>query len=558
MDGRSAGEGRARAGVTRLAVFCALLLGWAFLHASGRVSTAGRDASLVAGAAAWEPAPARACPAAALAALDVFVEIPPPEGGWPGVPQAVNVFNVFGGEVMVSHGERRVCGRMHDAQTRDSRFRAGVGMVVVPLAGDREPVRVGWVRPLKPGWVPTVRIGAPSQVQQIDTARLLARAAALAVAIALAMTAVLGFLSTRDGLFLGYALLCVLALLWQAILSGLSGYPQPWLPLGDAEARWLVAFSWMGLSALLYTMWLLVGARASWPASRRHLLLAGAGCWLAGVAAAWLAPEPALSGLARGIDLAFRGGYLLVLAVALDRARRGAGGLAGLAAMLPFLAMGLLDLAGNRWLLEYRIEAIQASITWLLVVGAYALNLRLGRLRRQRDEMQHLADTDALTSLPNRRAGLRSLEQHLIQARENGQALTVGFLDIDQFKRINDAHGHALGDRVLVAVARALDEVSGADVEVVRMGGEEFLLLLPGLAGEPARLRMEALRRQVGEVASQLDVPGLVVTASIGLASLEPGDPDAAALLRRADAAMYRAKREGRDRVAVAVAGAID
>ena len=562
MQRWNAGGRRGRRWMALRLVLLGLLVAlWTWLQVQGAIGPQPQGEYLVAGAPAWERAPVRGCSPEALAALDVRVEIPPPEGGWPGVPQAVDVFNVFAGEVMVAHGEREVCGRMHDAGTRDSRFRAGVGMVVVPPAGDMEPIRVAWTRPLKPAWIPTVRVGAPSPVQQIDTARLLVRAAALAVAIALAFTALMGFLSARDGVFLGYALLCLLAVLWQAILSGLSGYPQPWLPVGESEWRWLTAFSCIGLSTLLYGMWLLVGGAALWLSSRRHLLQLTLACWIGGAVLAATLPMAALAPLARGVDLAFRLGYLMVFAIGLygashRRAFAAAGGspegTAGLAAMLPFLAMGLLDLAGNRWLVEYRVEAIQGSITWFLTVSAYALNLRLGRLRRQRDEMQQLADTDALTSLPNRRAGLRTLDQRLQQARAGDGALTVGFLDIDLFKRINDLHGHAVGDRVLVAVARVLAAAVGEPAHVIRMGGEEFLLLLPGVEGEAARRRMGFLRRRVSEAAAGLGVPGLAVTASIGLASLRAGDRDAAALLRRADEAMYRAKRGGRDRVEAA------
>ena len=77
-------------------------------------------------------------------------------------------------------------------------------------------------------------------------------------------------------------------------------------------------------------------------------------------------------------------------------------------------------------------------------------------MRRQRDEMRALADTDGLTGLPNRRAGLKRLEQHMRDARIGDGTLAVGFLDIDLFKRINDVHGHEAGDRVLVAVAATL------------------------------------------------------------------------------------------------------
>lgn len=508
----------------------------------------GRD-YLVTGAPTSEQAPQRHCTPAMQAELTERVEIPAPPEGWSGAPQAVNVFNIFAGEVRVHHGDREICGRMHDARTRDSRFRAGVGMVVVPPAGNHEPIQVAWATPLKPGWIPTVRIGAPSPVQQFDTARLLVRTSCLAIAIALAFMALMGFLSTRDRVFLGYTLLCTLTVLGQAVLSGLSGYPEPWLPIGEQESRWLVVFSCLALPVLLYVMWLLVGAARAWPTTERWLPWLTAAICATAVAALWL-PLGALSRLAVGMDAGFAVGCTAILALGLANLRhRRADALAAIAAVLPFLAMTVMDLADSRLLIEYRVEAIQFSITWFLTVSAYVLNLRLGHLRRQRDEMRALADTDALTGLPNRRAGLQRLEQHMADARNGAGALSVGFLDIDLFKRINDVHGHAVGDRVLVAVAGTLTSAVRTPVDVIRMGGEEFLVLLPGVGGDAARGRLEQMRVQVSAAGDSLAIAGLTVTASIGLATFTADDGDAASLLRRADAAMYRAKRAGRDQV---------
>ena len=508
----------------------------------------GRD-YLVTGAPTSEQAPQRHCTPAMQAGLTERVEIPAPRGGWSGAPQAVNIFNIFAGEVRVHHGDREICGRMHDARTRDSRFRAGVGMVVVPPAGNHEPIQVAWEKPLKPGWIPTVRIGAPSPVQQFDTARLLVRTACVAIAIALAFMALMGFLSTRDRAFFGYTLLCALSVLGQSVLSGLSGYPEPWLPVDGQETRWLVAFSCLGLPVLLYVMWLLVGGARFWPTTQRWLPWLTAALCAMGVATVWL-PPTGLSRLAVAMDSGFVVGCVAVFALGLVSLRRHrADATAAIAAVLPFLAMATMDLADSCLLIEYRVEAIQLSITWFLTVSAYVLNLRLGQLRRQRDEMRALADTDELTGLPNRRAGLKRLEQHMRDARAGAGTLAVGFLDIDLFKRINDVHGHEAGDRVLVAVAATLTSAVRDPADVIRMGGEEFLVLLPGIGGASARARLEAMRNQVSEAGAGLGIEGLVVTASIGLATLASDDTDAASLLRRADEAMYRAKRAGRDRV---------
>jgi diguanylate cyclase (GGDEF)-like protein len=261
-------------------------------------------------------------------------------------------------------------------------------------------------------------------------------------------------------------------------------------------------------------------------------------------------PWPLLSWVGTALDHLF----LLICALTfllggVSLCRRNFRALEGLAAVLPLLVIELADLFGSRLLVQYRVEIIQLSVTWFLMVSAYSLNRGLGRLRQQRDEMRHLADTDALTGLPNRRAGLRQLEQYMQQARASAQPLSIGFLDIDLFKQINDRYGHDVGDEVLVLVARTLAQGVRNKMDVIRMGGEEFLVLLPGTTADVAAPRLEQMREKITHNARNLQHEGLVVTVSIGLAQLQARDEDVAGLMRRADNAMYRAKRAGRNRV---------
>ncbi len=508
---------------------------------------------LLSGSPATDQGLAPDCDAATLARLDQWMELPPPAGGWTGVPQSVEVFNIVAGEVLIGHGGRMACGHMHDARSRDARFHAGVGMVLVPEAGSGEPIMVAWTSPLQSNWIPTVRIGAPSEVQQIDTALLLVRIACLSVANALAFSALLGFLGTRDRAFLGYAGLCLLMMLWQAVLSGLSGYPWAWLPVGEHTPRWLVAFAVTGLSALLYVLWQLCGVPPRNARQRRGLLVALGVAWLLGAACAVLLPPVALGPLAGAVDIVFRVAGAAMVPVGVFMARRpGSNAWVGLVAISPFLAMSVLDLADSRVLLAYRVELFQLSITWFLTMGAYAVNLRLGSLRRQRDEMRALVDTDALTGLANRRAGLARLARFMRDARARDGVLSVAFLDLDRFKRINDLYGHPVGDRVLVAVARTLSAAVRDPADVARIGGEEFVVILPGVDGDTAMARMEDIRAHVPPAVDRLGIPGVSATISIGVASLHPADEGPGALLARADAAMYQAKRGGRNRVVAA------
>lgn len=527
-----------------------VLLAWLAMPwpLQGAVAVSGRDYLLV-GGATDEPTPHRACTPQMLSGSRQHVLVPAPPEGWSGQPQALDVFNVFAGEVRVQHGDREICGNMHDARTRDSRFRAGIGLVAVPPAGSHEPFLVSWQTPLKARWVPTLRLGAPSPVQQNDTARLLMRAACIAVAIALALSALMAFLTTRDRSFLVYVAGTTVMVLWQAILGGLSGYPEPWLPVGEHGARWLLSLTAASQALVLPALWRLNGGDRVLPRSRPAQLLV---LWTLMALAAlvpWLRWEH-LAWVAQGLQVSYLSGCGLALLVGIWARWRGdRWSQAGLAALAPMLALIIADACGAQWLLEYRVEALQLAVTWLLMMAAYALNQRLGRLRQQRDELRQLAETDGLTGLPNRRAGLQQLGRHLERVNREGGPLVIGYLDIDLFKDINDRHGHAVGDQVLVAVARALRTAVRSQDEVVRMGGEEFLLLMPGMPREAASARLDRLRQRITEAGLALQVAGLEVTASIGLAQWRPGEDDLAALLRRADHAMYVAKRAGRNRV---------
>ena len=120
-------------------------------------------------------------------------------------------------------------------------------------------------------------------------------------------------------------------------------------------------------------------------------------------------------------------------------------------------------------------------------------------------------------------------------------------IDIDHFKAVNDEHGHAAGDRVLAAVAGSMREHLRAEDQLGRLGGEEFLALLPDAGAHAAASAAEKLRGEVGALEVEHDGRDLGVTISVGWATWEGESPDE--LLRRADEALYEAKRAGRDRV---------
>jgi diguanylate cyclase (GGDEF)-like protein len=184
--------------------------------------------------------------------------------------------------------------------------------------------------------------------------------------------------------------------------------------------------------------------------------------------------------------------------------------------------------------------------------GALGVFLLRRRVERLLDATHALSHRDPLTGLFNRRYLIEQAPRIWRQARRDGTRVAAMVLDIDHFKRLNDAHGHAAGDAVLCAVARALAAtVRPADV-LARTGGEELVVL--GLVSDPHEARRLAERLRLA-VAHSRTPDGHAVTASIGVALARPvdGDDPADALWRlvdRADVAMYEAKQQGRDRVA--------
>ena len=496
--------------------------------------------------------PKRHCVPTMLDGLERQATIEAPQGGWPGEPQAVAVFNVYDGEVMIAHGPDAICGRMHDMRTRDSRFRAGIGQVVVPRKGNHDPIIVAWRTPLLPEWVPTIKLGSPNHLQFEDTARLLTRAACMAITLSLALSALMGWLAVRERPFLYYAVSCVLLFLWQAMINGLAGYPAPWFPFATHLTQWQVALGVMCTTVMLLGLWVLSCGKSPEPVAVRwaERLVACFGCV---ALLAFVLPPSGLRVLALLPLILLAAGCCMALMLSLFMLVRGRHeAVLGVVGLLPFLAIVGGEMSGASWWIMHRVEVQQMAATWLLMMAAYALNRRLGLIRVQRDEMRRLADTDGLTGLPNRRYGMRRLKQLLSAAREKNMPLSLAFLDVDHFKSINDSCGHEGGDQVLVAMAALLTDVVRGQDDVVRMGGEEFLILLPGVTAESARERMEALRERIGLMVLGHISPGLRVTVSIGVAQLVAADADADMLLRRADKAMYQAKQSGRDQVQMA------
>ncbi|MFQ5536021.1 MAG: diguanylate cyclase [Gemmatimonadota bacterium] len=187
-------------------------------------------------------------------------------------------------------------------------------------------------------------------------------------------------------------------------------------------------------------------------------------------------------------------------------------------------------------------------LTYLLFAHAIAALAEL--LHRARRRAETLAFTDALTGLPNRRRAMDDLWRAFARA-DRGDALAVILFDVDHFKKINDTHGHAMGDRVLQALGEILKGTTRKMDLSARFGGEEFLTILTGATAYDALEFGQRVRRKVAE----LDLPCGPFTLSAGISVYVEGTGSPDLLIANADRALYQAKRQGRDRIFLADTG---
>lgn len=172
--------------------------------------------------------------------------------------------------------------------------------------------------------------------------------------------------------------------------------------------------------------------------------------------------------------------------------------------------------------------------------------------RSAAEELRRALTTDHLTGALNRRAFFEQGAELVRRARLGGSPCTVVMADVDHFKQVNDRYGHAAGDEALRAVSRALHDALPDGALLGRLGGEEFGVLLPGADTDAGARMAEELRRRVAGAPVRHGGAILTLTASFGLAVLGLDAPDLERLLANADTALYRAKREGRNRVCAA------
>ncbi|MEW6187806.1 MAG: diguanylate cyclase [Thermodesulfobacteriota bacterium] len=210
---------------------------------------------------------------------------------------------------------------------------------------------------------------------------------------------------------------------------------------------------------------------------------------------------------------------------------------------------------------EFRVVGKDGRIMWILEtvtsIQYQGFKATLGSLmdisqRKESEEtIRRLAFQDSLTGLPNRVLFHDRLSQALAQAGRNKQGLTLMMIDLDNFKEVNDQYGHQQGDRLLKEMGQRLLNFLRKSDTVARMGGDEFMILLPDTGQVPDAQRIAEKLLEVFQQPMVLEGGTVQVSASIGLALYPKDGVDGATLIKNADRAMYRAKAEGRNRIAV-------
>jgi diguanylate cyclase (GGDEF)-like protein len=416
----------------------------------------------------------------------------------------------------------------------------GPGPVYVGVEGARYPLQVA------------VRTATDYVIEDYTHARVLW--ASLGILVGVSLVVLLFWLRLRERVYLLFAASMASQMLYVLCAYG-DAYTLPglrWLARFGVEGIWFVATGSTILTVLFLVEFADLRPRAPW--LTRALYLVGAWLPLA-LLVALVSPWPA----DKAWFPAFGNGLLLlanVLAIATLltvwlRGGRHAGFV--LIAWVPMVlvstarAMQLSAGAPLEPLLEYGLPLVLAFAAVVLVLG---LADRMVAFRRERDVAQQHADHDPLTGVLNRGGIIRALDRAIVETRRKRLPLSVLFLDLDHFKRINDTQGHPVGDACLCAVTEVIRSQTMPEHPLGRIGGEEFLLLLPACSRRHARDVAEQIRIEVAARCATVKDAPVELTLSIGV--VECGSADGAtSLIARADEAMYEAKHAGRNRVVV-------
>jgi diguanylate cyclase (GGDEF)-like protein len=240
-------------------------------------------------------------------------------------------------------------------------------------------------------------------------------------------------------------------------------------------------------------------------------------------------------------------GALFILALVEPRPRRWLA--CTLAPALLFLALAARALP----LTVFLNSALLYALSWLLAGGVAAMHLQLWRRTYQAEQaLLRASRYDSLSGALSRGYLTELAARDIALARRHGRPLAIAMLDIDFFKRVNDTHGHGVGDRVLAAMAHACSASLRASDYFGRIGGEEFVCVMPEASTADALACAERMRTDIAALAVPTDAGPLHITVSLGVAVLDRHHDSWETLLCAADAALYRAKAAGRNRTMLA------
>jgi diguanylate cyclase (GGDEF)-like protein len=392
-----------------------------------------------------------------------------------------------------------------------------------------------------------VRVQSRDEVHRADLFHVAWRSSILSVLIVLGSIAIGFWIGVGDRMYAYFGAIQFGAFGYQI---GIGGEARAWPVLADifgaspAVANLCALFA-LGFSNLFIRRFLMLGDHGPW--LDRALLSCTVGAGLAALAMPFMTVS--LFG-----NLVLVASALVVLTAAVKLAWGGhRSGRLLLLGWLPLIVACVfrgLELSGAWQGAAWTPHALAASYSLTALLLTVALADRVQQIRQERDDSDRRASTDALTGVLSRPALDERLQVEMGLAESSGRPLSVIFFDVDHFKRINDRHGHQVGDRCLRIVAlRARNRLRSQD-SIGRYGGDEMLVLLPDTRLPEARAVAESLCATVNCRPLSMDDVLLDATLSLGVAEYQPGE-ETGALIDRADSALYASKAAGRNSVSV-------
>jgi len=414
----------------------------------------------------------------------------------------------------------------------------GQGPLLMQVEGARHPLKIA------------VQSRSQHLADSLDQTRWLGLAVGLLAGLALAVF--LHWIMLHERVYLLYPAAVSLQLLYVLCLHG-EAYALPGF-------RWLARFGapgigFIGMLVTIASVYLLL----DYAELRKRAPRLSRALWQVGVLLpallllALVLPWPAdKSWFSWAADPLTVGTHVLMM-VALAYAWRQGARLAGfmLVAWLPLATISVgrfVQLSRDQAVVPWMENSLVLALVFSAVVLALGLADRMLGFRRERDHAKEHALRDALTGVFNRAGIEHRIDWAILNSRAERESLSLLFLDLDNFKRINDNFGHAVGDSCLRAVVRTVSAELQYGDQFGRLGGEEFVLALAASGTQRAMNVAERIRRRVERNCMQVDGAPVGLTLSIGVAECHRGDT-VASLIERADKAMYAAKHAGRNRV---------